>query len=572
MTTYYVSTKGSDSGNGTSGSPWKTISKAMKANLKPGDEVVVRSGTYKESIDVNKDGSAAGHITLRSEVPGGAKIDVPGGKLYGIHVTGNYVKIDGFDISGSTRSGIIGTRVHHVEVTDNISHDNKSGGIYFNRSDFITVQGNVVYNNASSQVISGISIHLAQNITGSSSTKGFRIIVKDNVAYNNVTKSAAHTDGNGIIIDDFKAIKDNAKGLSPYKFATLVEGNITYGNGSSGISVFSSDYVTVRSNIAYHNNVDLKSPGNWRGEIQNTNSSHTTWIDNIAVTNLNIHRDNTAIANVSITGKNSDVTWKDNLTFNGNPGADSIRTSNGNSVPSGSNNDLGKNPNLSVSDIKSMAAKLGNGNANVTASAKADTDTASAGADVDTGTSKAPADTVLNGKAGADKLTGGAGDDKLTGKAGADKLYGGAGDDKLTGDKGNDKLYGDKGNDLLQGGTGKDLLQGGTGKDVLVGGAGGDDFVFKSVAEAGKGGQRDVIRDFSHAQGDDIDLSGIDAHAKASGNQAFAFIGDKAFSGKAGQLQYKNGIVAGDVNGDKVADFHIDIANHAALHANDFIL
>ena len=98
------------------------------------------------------------------------------------------------------------------------------------RSDFITVEGNVVYNNASSAVISGISIHLAQNITGSNAS-GYRIIVRDNVAYNNVTKNAAHTDGNGIIIDDFNATQDNAKGMSPYKYATLVEGNITYGNG-----------------------------------------------------------------------------------------------------------------------------------------------------------------------------------------------------------------------------------------------------------------------------------------------------------------------------------------------------
>ena len=75
MTTYYVATNGSDSGNGTSGSPWRTISKAMKANLKPGDDVVVRSGTYKEAVVINKDGAAGNYITLRSEVPGGAKID-----------------------------------------------------------------------------------------------------------------------------------------------------------------------------------------------------------------------------------------------------------------------------------------------------------------------------------------------------------------------------------------------------------------------------------------------------------------------------------------------------------------
>ena len=80
-----------------------------------------------------------------------------------------------------------------------------------------------------------------------------------------------------------------------------------------------------------------------------------------------------------------------------------------------------------------------------------------------------------------------------------------------------------------------------------------------------------MIRDFSHRQGDEIDLSGIDANAGAAGNQAFAFIGSKGFSGKEGELQYKKGIVAGDVNGDKAADFHIEIANHHGLAASDFI-
>ena len=106
MTTYYVATNGSDSGNGGSGSPWRTISKAMKAKLKPGDEVVVRSGTYKEWVVVNKDGAAGRYITVRSEMPGGAKIDVPDGKTYGINVNANYVKVDGFEVFGSTRSGI----------------------------------------------------------------------------------------------------------------------------------------------------------------------------------------------------------------------------------------------------------------------------------------------------------------------------------------------------------------------------------------------------------------------------------------------------------------------------------
>ena len=190
---------------------------------------------------------------------------------------------------------------------------------------------------------------------------GYRIIVKDNVAYNNVTKNTAHTDGNGIIIDDFKALQDNAKGLSPYKYPPSSRGTLRTETAAAAFHVLYSDYVTVRDNIACHNNTDLKSTGNWRGEIQNTNSSHTIWTNNIAVTDPKIHKDNTAIANVSFsTGKNTDVTWAGNVTFNGTPGADSIRTSSGNAAPSASNNKLGVNPGLDFSEIKSMAAKLGN--------------------------------------------------------------------------------------------------------------------------------------------------------------------------------------------------------------------
>lgn len=70
MTTYYVASS-SSGGNGSASSPFRTISDAMAADLKPGDEVVVKAGTYNEAINIDKDGSAAGNITLRSEVPAG---------------------------------------------------------------------------------------------------------------------------------------------------------------------------------------------------------------------------------------------------------------------------------------------------------------------------------------------------------------------------------------------------------------------------------------------------------------------------------------------------------------------
>ena len=109
-------------------------------------------------------------------------------------------------------------------------------------------------------------------------------------------------------------------------------------------------------------------------------------------------------------------------------------------------------------------------------------------------------------------------------------------------------------------------------RDMLIGGAGADRFVFKSVVEAGKGNAGDDIRDFSRAQGDKIDLSGIDAMTNKAGDQAFSFIGSKGFSGDAGELRYAKGHLYGDVNGDKIADFDIHLVNSHALNGTHFIL
>ena len=81
----------------------------------------------------------------------------------------------------------------------------------------------------------------------------------------------------------------------------------------------------------------------------------------------------------------------------------------------------------------------------------------------------------------------------------------------------------------------------------------------------------DTITDFEHL-GDRIDLATIDADTGTWSNQAFAFIGSAAFTNIAGELRYDAGLVAGDVDGDGIADMEIEIANFAVLTVDDFIL
>ncbi|MCJ8051687.1 hypothetical protein GB928_004145 [Shinella curvata] len=181
----------------------------------------------------------------------------------------------------------------------------------------------------------------------------------------------------------------------------------------------------------------------------------------------------------------------------------------------------------------------------------------------------------LYGGGGNDKLLGGTGNDDLRGMDGDDHLDGGSGNDKLHGESGNDRLLGGAGNDRLDGGYGDDKLIGGTGADKLYGGAGADLFVFTSTKDSTPSA-RDMVYDFWQDEGDRIQLSGIDARSATSKNDAFTFIGEKAFSEKAGELRYfhKSGdtFVYGDVDGDGKADFALRLDKTIDLVKGDFIL
>ena len=156
----------------------------------------------------------------------------------------------------------------------------------------------------------------------------------------------------------------------------------------------------------------------------------------------------------------------------------------------------------------------------------------------------------------------GAGDFTGTGNSLANVIVGGSGDDSLSGLKGDD---------TLMGGAGNDTLDGGAGKDEVAGGLGADRFVFKP----GDPASGDKIADFSHAEGDSIDLSQIDA-VSGGGDDPFAFIGAGAFSHVAGQLHYvvtATGVtVQGDIDGDGKADFSIAVDGVSLLATSDFIL
>jgi VCBS repeat-containing protein len=173
----------------------------------------------------------------------------------------------------------------------------------------------------------------------------------------------------------------------------------------------------------------------------------------------------------------------------------------------------------------------------------------------------------------AGSIMGTIGDDIITTANTNDTIYGQAGDDDVSSGGGADTIFGGAGRDTIDGGDGDDVLVGGGEHDDLTGGAGADTFQYTLVSDSTVTVQ-DKINDFSVSEGDKIDLSQIDANTAVVENNAFVIA--SGFSGVAGQLVLTLNaggyLVQGDINGDGVVDFQIDVKTDDILSATNFLL
>jgi subtilisin-like proprotein convertase family protein len=160
---------------------------------------------------------------------------------------------------------------------------------------------------------------------------------------------------------------------------------------------------------------------------------------------------------------------------------------------------------------------------------------------------------------------GGDGFDTLVGNSADNRLYGGRGNDRLAGNGGDDTLVGGDGDDRLFGQSGSDVIVGGPGRDLLSGGTGADLFKFTKLSDTPLTGPAEVITDFE---------DGLDRIALPV--DSLTLIGSAQFRGGPNEMRMTNAgghtFLELDADGDRVADFRLQLNGLHTLQMSDFLL
>lgn len=148
--------------------------------------------------------------------------------------------------------------------------------------------------------------------------------------------------------------------------------------------------------------------------------------------------------------------------------------------------------------------------------------------------------------------------------AGNDSIAGNGGADTIIGGTGNDTLSGGAGKDSISGGDGNDTIIGGGESDTLSGGLNADTFRFTALTDSTLANP-DVITDFSAAQNDRLDFTGL----------GLQYISNSSFSGVVNETRwYASGadlFLVVDSDGDMDEDYKIILKNISSLSFNRFI-
>jgi hypothetical protein len=283
----YVSSTGSDSNPGTQAAPLKTIAKA-DSKATAGYTIHVAPGTYNVAapslgsvgISTTRSGTASSRIKFVSDVKGAAKIVVSGAGITW-DSKGSYVDIDGFDISGSGRHGIL-AEGSNLTITNNYIHDltisggcNGSGGGAIDTAGGaggVLINANIIRNIGYAMIgkcatVQGIYIANPNNTVTNNIVSGVAAIGIQQwhgATASTIVNNTVFHNKEGILIGQGDAGTLPGGSANNYVANNIVYDNTTYGIIEAGV---------VGTNNRYVNNLVYKSGTNVRmmkGSISGT--------------------------------------------------------------------------------------------------------------------------------------------------------------------------------------------------------------------------------------------------------------------------------------------------------------
>lgn len=283
----YVAPNGDDANAGTQAAPFLTIGRADAA-ASPGYTINVAPGTYEVSaptahsagIVTARSGTASARIKFISQQKWLAKIVVTGtGAAW--QSKGNYVDIEGFDISGDGRHGILADG-ENLGITNNFIHDLRvSGGCTGSGGAAIDTNGGA----GNVLIKDNVIRNIGYSMLGTCKTvQGIYIANPNNIVVNNIVSGVAAvgiqqwhgaTDSTivnntvfrckiGILIGGGDAGTRPEGSKNNYVASNIVYDNITYGIVEGGKVGGNNRYV---DNLVYSSGTSLRVNGEVSGTI-----------------------------------------------------------------------------------------------------------------------------------------------------------------------------------------------------------------------------------------------------------------------------------------------------------------
>jgi parallel beta-helix repeat protein len=278
----YVSPEGDDSGDGSKAHPWKTLEKAAEM-VKPGVTVHVAPGLYVSDEDLRTtiSGTPKAMIRYVSDVNGQALLRcTKSGNSAVWWNRGDYVEIEGFDISGNGALGIY-NQGSHTRIIGNTIHDIPAsgcphdGGAGINNGNYAGSDDDVIGNTVHDIGDWHVACPRVHGIYHSN--LGGRI--ENNVVFRNqgwgihLWHAASHVTirGNRVTDNGYGGILIGSVGSdfpagTGANQQTLVSGNLVVHNGlASGAAGYGiEEYGDVGTNNRYENNVlRMNRPDDW---------------------------------------------------------------------------------------------------------------------------------------------------------------------------------------------------------------------------------------------------------------------------------------------------------------------